>query len=142
MPTIIAYVCPQCKSHLENQDAYHSIGPPFVECGSCNFSFSIEKNRTEWDLKTPTQQLLFKSKIILFSAFLGFGTGGFFTDIVAPHLGAQISMLFSVPCGVALWYWIMGRDMRREISESKERMKDHAYRHFLTDLGLQNGPKS
>jgi len=105
-------------------------------CGKCGAVFSIAKNRTEWDLKTPMQRGLFVFKVLAISAFLGFGTGGLITELVARYLSAVIPLTLSGLIGAGLWCWILSNDMRRAIKESRARMMDHKYRQSLARLGL------
>lgn len=138
MAAFIFYSCPTCRAHIEIQDAYHSIGEPFVVCEKCSAVFSVAKNRTEWDLKKPMQRKLFVFKVLAISVFLGFGSGGIITEFLAPYLSAVIPMALSVPVGVGFWYWMLSDDMRAAIRASRVRMMDPKYRQSLVRLGIIN----
>lgn len=139
MPTYISYRCPSCKAHIELQDAYQSVGPPFVACNKCGKEFDVSKNRTEWDLKTPNRKVLFHLKVAFISVWLGIGTGLLLADVTTKYLSVQIPWFVAVPIGVAGWFWLLSADLRRNISESKARMRDPSYRERLRGLGIQLG---
>lgn len=134
MPTYILYSCPRCGSHVDHQDAYYSIGEPFVICPKCNLPVDISNNRTEWELKTPIQRFGFQAKVIFISAFLGFGAGAIVSELIAPEVGIPLPLPITAAICTAIWFWILGRDMRQSIADSKSRMEDPRYRNFVTSL--------
>ena len=141
MPTFIFYSCPRCSSRMETQDAYQSVGSPFLVCDKCNSIFSIAKNRTEWDLKRPFQRGLFFAKVGFFSLLLGAGTGVLLSLVAKDFLAWTIPHWFTMPVGVVVWYWLLGSDLRRNIRESRARMADPGHRRILQELGLLELPK-
>lgn len=136
MPTLIFYTCPKCHARIETQDAYQSVGPPFILCSKCGGIFSVAKNRTEWELKRPWQRRIFFAKVAFFSLWLGFGTGILLTLLAQEFLATPVSQWFAVPLGIGAWYWMLSADLRRNIQESRERMADPKHREILEYLGL------
>jgi hypothetical protein len=124
---------------MTTQDAYHSIGEPFLVCPKCNSINIIADNRTEWDLKPQREQFLFKAKVAFFSAFLGFGTGVLLTELSKRYLHLDSRYWFTAPIGAIAWYFLLGADLRRKIRESRSRMLDPKYKELLARLGLSQG---
>lgn len=136
MPTFIRYSCKRCASHIATQDAYHSIGEPFLICPKCNAISLISNNRNEWQLKSPVERFAFQSKVILFSILLGCGTGVLINELAKRYLQFSLGFFLSALAGTALWYLLMGSDMRRQIRESQARMLDPKYKDLLARLGI------
>lgn len=136
MATLIFYTCPKCRARIETQDAYQSVGPPFIQCNKCGRIFIVAKNRTEWELKTPWQRGIFYAKVGFISLWLGFGTGGLLTILGDEFLVKPFSWWFSMPLGIGAWYWMLSADLRRNIQESRERMANPKHREILEHLGL------
>jgi hypothetical protein len=126
---------------LETQDAYQSVGPPFLECTSCNSVFSIAKNRTEWELKKPYQRVLFFAKVGFISTWLGYGTGAITSHIAKDYFAFDVSQMLSVPLGITIWFWMLGDDLRRNIRESRARMVDSNHLSTLAKLGIFSSEK-
>ena len=136
MPTFVHFSCKQCNSSLGTLDAYHSIGEPFLLCKKCNAINVISSTRNEWELKTDFQRMRFYGKAFFFSLVVGLGTGVFITEMLSRYANQSLSLFFSAPVGVGLWYYFFSADMRRSVRESKERMSNASYQNFLRSLGI------
>lgn len=96
----------------------------------------ISKNRTEWDLKSPAQQFLFKAKVVFFSLFVGGGFGVFITEGLKRIVQFNLSYFISFPIGFFIGYLIFNGDLKGDIKESRERISNPRYIKFLTEIGL------
>ena len=76
------------------------------------------------------------AKVLFFSALLGFGTGLLLSEIVDHYFRIDFGNLIAVPVGILIWYFMLSRDMNREIRESRQRMRDPKYRDLLHRLQI------
>jgi hypothetical protein len=136
VPAFIFYSCPRCRTRIETQDAYYSIGQPFVVCKKCDGHLIIAENRTEWELLSPTQHFLHHARVVFFALWLGAGTGGLLAMLASELFQLSLTWWILSPAGIAIWYWIMSADLRRNIAESRTRMADKKYRKILEYLEI------
>jgi hypothetical protein len=147
MGVLIFYKCAKCNKKLGTQDAYDSIGVPFVICQACGGSNIIAKNRTEWALKTTWEkiEMYFQASF----AVVAVGAGGAMVVYLAGtflmHYFGNYALpkMVDVPIvgGIAvialpIAYVHFFRDLRKSIAASHERMRDPGYIKQLRDLNL------
>jgi DNA-directed RNA polymerase subunit RPC12/RpoP len=138
MPTLIFYKCSKCKNSLGTQDAYYSIGQPYIICPICNTANIIAKHRNEWDLKTPIERLAERFMISLIAVLVGAGLGILCAEVIK-YFGfthGYKSYIFFIPLGIVGGYWHFFREFNRNIQESRARLKDNNYITVLKHLKL------
>ena len=131
--TIVTKTCPKCHFSDVSTNDIRGIGIPFRKCILCG-NLNIDKDDNEWELMGPFAKLYYVL-ICVYSSFLY----GFFLPIVVLLVwGKPDTFTFFIlyGIGVALFAMLSVLKNRRDLTDSKERMKDPAYREQLRKMGL------
>lgn len=130
--TIVTKTCPKCRFSYTSTYNSRGIGIPFKKCICGNLN--IDKDDNEWELMGPFAKLCYVL-ICVYSSFLY----GFFLPIVVLFVwGKPDTFTFFIlyGIGVALFAMLIVLNNRSDLTDSKERMKDPAYREQLRKMGL------
>jgi len=130
---IVLKTCPHCGRRWT--DTYTAgIGKPFYYCSICHQTI-IEKDTTEWELKSLIGKIAYFGIFIWTGIIVSFGV-----VLVAYSLLGKDRierLLLPIWSGAFLLVMCIGVwSTMRDIKESRERMKNHEYRKTLKELGL------
>lgn len=142
MPMYVIRSCPSCNNVLETSSDYHALGKPYRVCQQCRALIRLD-HITEWELKDSLEKLTYIGEIAIAALVIGIAGGiitliclNFFVKLLYMNSIDLTPLYLWALFGIIISFGVFALRLRKEIQDSKNRMKNLNYREELTKIGI------